>query len=229
MNNILTFEEYRKMNIRQVESVIYHQFMEEDIKDEVNEGFIRNVLNKAAGKFIHTALADEIEKGKELEESIKAALDGLDRGFSAITQSINNGNSGNTNVSIQAIEQIKDAIKDVQSQTFDTLTMIGSEGEIDFSGFMGSATVSAVANFGILFSPIRSIFMTRKAYKYFLGIIKQTIRRNLLIIQLNFDQFENLILQKSFESEEDSEYRAIQENTVEILGRLQDHLLKNRY
>lgn len=227
MNNILTFEEYRKMNIRQVESVIYHQFMEEDIKDEVNEGFIRNVLNKAAGKFIHTALADEIEKGKELEESIKAALDGLDRGFSAITQSINNGNSGNTNVSIQAIEQIKDAIKDVQSQTFDTLTMIGSEGEIDFSGFMGSATVSAVANFGILFSPIRSIFMTRKAYKYFLGIIKQTIRRNLLIIQLNFDQFENLILQKSFESEEDSEYRAIQENTVEILGRLQDHLLKN--
>mgnify|MGYP003296402027 CR=1 FL=1 len=44
--------------------------------------------------------------------------------------------------------------------------------------------------------------MTRKAYKYFLGIIKQTIRRNLLVIQLNFDQFENLILQKSFENED---------------------------
>jgi hypothetical protein len=71
---------------------------------------------------------------------------------------------------------------------------------------MGSASVAAVVNFGILFSPIRSVFITRKAYKYFLGIIKQTIRRNLLIIQLNFDQFENLILQKSFESEEDSEF-----------------------
>jgi hypothetical protein len=84
--------------------------------------------------------------------------------------------------------------------------MIGSEGEIDFAGFLGSATVSAAANFGILFSPIRSVFITRKAYKYFLGIIKQTIRRNLLVIQLNFDQFENLILQKSFEAEEDSEF-----------------------
>ena len=42
MNNILTFEDYRKMNIRQVESVIYRQFMEEDIKkeDEINEAYI---------------------------------------------------------------------------------------------------------------------------------------------------------------------------------------------
>jgi hypothetical protein len=226
MNNILTFEDYKKMNIRQVESVIYRQFMEEDIKDEVNEGFIRNKINKAAGKFIHTALADEIEKGKELEESIKEALDGLDRGFSAISQRINNGNSRNTNVSLQAIEQIKDAIKDVQSQTFDTLTMIGSEGEIDFAGFMGSATVSAAANFGILFSPIRSIFITRKAYKYFLGIIKQTIRRNLLIIQLNFDQFENLILQKSFESEEDSETLTIRNALNDIISKQQELLCK---
>ena len=66
MNNILTFEDYKKMNIRKVESVIYRQFIEEDIKDkdEVNEGFIRDAINKSAGKFIQNALADEIEKGK---------------------------------------------------------------------------------------------------------------------------------------------------------------------
>ena len=68
MNNILTFEDYKKMNIRQVESVIYRQFIEEDIKDGVNEGFIRNAINKSASKFIQNALADEIEKGKELEK-----------------------------------------------------------------------------------------------------------------------------------------------------------------
>jgi hypothetical protein len=210
MNNILTFEDYKKMNIRQVESVIYHQFIEEDIKDEseVNEGFIRNAINKSAGKFIQNALADEIEKGKELEKSIKEALDGLNKGFEELESRIDadteRGNNASTKLS--AIEKVKEAIKAVQSQAFDTLTMIGSEGEIDFAGFMGSASVAAAANFGILFSPIRSVFMTRKAYKYFLGIIKQTIRRNLLIIQLNFDQFENLILQKSFESEEDSEF-----------------------
>ena len=210
MNNILTFEDYRKMNIRQVESVIYRQFVEEDIKkeDEVNEGFIRNMINKSAGKFIQNALADEIEKGKELEKSIKEALDGLNKGFEELESRIDadteRGNNASTKLS--AIEKVKEAIKAVQSQAFDTLTMIGSEGEIDFAGFMGSASVAAAANFGILFSPIRSVFMTRKAYKYFLGIIKQTIRRNLLVIQLNFDQFENLILQKSFETEEDSEF-----------------------
>ena len=65
MNNILTFEDYRKMNIRQVESVIYHQFIDEDInnKTEVSEGFIRRSINKSAGKlFIQNALADEIKQ-----------------------------------------------------------------------------------------------------------------------------------------------------------------------
>ncbi len=102
--------------------------------------------------------------------------------------------------------------------------MIGSEGEIDFAGFMGSATVAAAANFGILFSPIRSIFITRKAYKYFLGIIKQTIRRNLLIIQLNFDQFENLILQKSFETEDDSETLTKSGTLHDIISTLTEQL-----
>ena len=206
MNNILTFEDYKKMNIRQVESVIYRQFIEENIKEEsiVNEGIIRKVINKASGKFIQNALADEIEKGKELEKNIKDALDGLNKGFEEIEKKINTDEDSKSKLT--TIEKVKEAIKAAQSQTFDTLTMIGSEGEIDFAGFMGSAAVAAAVNFGILFSPIRSVFMTRKAYKYFLGIIKQTIRRNLLVIQLNFDQFENLILQKSFETEEDSEF-----------------------
>ena len=228
MNNILTFEDYRKMNIRQVESVIYHQFIEEDIKDEseINEGFIRDAINKSAGKFIQNALADEIEKGKELEKSIKEALDGLNKGFEELEHRIDadteRGKEASTKLS--AIEKVKEAIKAVQSQAFDTLTMIGSEGEIDFAGFMGSASVAAAANFGILFSPIRSVFMTRKAYKYFLGIIKQTIRRNLLIIQLNFDQFENLILQKSFETEDDSETMTKSNALHEIIGAMQAEL-----
>jgi hypothetical protein len=226
MNNILTFEDYKKMNIRQVESVIYRQFVEEDIKDEVNEGIIRKFINKTSSNFIQTALADEIEKGKELEKSIKEALDGLNKGFEEIEKRIDADNERgvDSKSKLNAIEKVKDAIKAVQSQAFDTLTMIGSEGEIDFAGFVGSATVSAAANFGILFSPIRSLFITRKAYKYFLGIIKQTIRRNLLIIQLNFDQFENLILQKSFETEDDSESSIMRETLNSIILALQMEL-----
>lgn len=228
MNNILTFEDYKKMNIRQVESVIYRQFIEEDIKDEeiVNEGIIRNAINKASGKFIQTALADEIEKGKELEKSIKEALDGLNKGFDEIEKQIGADDDDKKSKSkLARIEKVKEAIKAVQSQAFDTLTMIGSEGEIDFAGFLGSGTVAAAANFGILFSPIRSLFITRKAYKYFLGIIKQTIRRNLLIIQLNFDQFENLILQKSFETEDDSEITTMRETLNEIINSMQRELI----
>ena len=223
MNNILTFENYRKMNIRQVESVIYRQFIEDIKEEEVNEGFIRNYINKASGKFIQTALAEEIEKGKELEKSIKDALDGLNAGFDDIKKKISKKN--NSNSKLDAIEKVKEAIKAVQSQTFDTLTMIGSQGEIDFSGFVGSATVSAAVNFGVLFSPIRSLFITRKAYKYFLGIIKQTIRRNLLVIQLNFDQFENLILQKSFENEDaeaNAKRDAIRDTLTELTFQLCD-------
>jgi hypothetical protein len=131
MNNILTFEDYKKMNIRQVESVIYRQFIEEDIKDEeiVNEGIIRNAINKASGKFIQTALADEIEKGKELEKSIKEALDGLNKGFDEIEKQIDsNDDDKNSKSKLARIEKVKEAIKAVQSQAFDTLTMIGSEG-----------------------------------------------------------------------------------------------------
>ena len=225
MNNILTFEDYKKMNIRQVESVIYRQFIEEDIKDEeiVNEGIIRNAINKASGKFIQTALADEIEKGKELEKSIKEALDGLNKGFDEIEKQIDTDDDKKSKSKLAQIEKVKEAIKAVQSQAFDTLTMIGSEGEIDFAGFLGSSTVAAAANFGILFSPIRSLFITRKAYKYFLGIIKQTIRRNLLIIQLNFDQFENLILQKSFENE-DGEANARRDAIQEVIIKMSEQL-----
>jgi hypothetical protein len=217
------------MNIRQVESVIYRQFIEEDIKDEkiVNEGIIRNAINKASGKFIQTALADEIEKGKELEKSIKEALDGLNKGFDEIEKQIGADDDKKSKSKLARIEKVKEAIKAVQSQAFDTLTMIGSEGEIDFAGFLGSGTVAAAANFGILFSPIRSLFITRKAYKYFLGIIKQTIRRNLLIIQLNFDQFENLILQKSFETDEDSEFRTMNDTLAGIIGAMQSELCKD--
>ena len=229
MNNILTFEDYRKMNIRQVESVIYHQFIEKIIteKAEVNEGFIRNAINKSAGKFIQNALADEIEKGKELEKSIKEALDGLNKGFEEIEKKIDTDGEPvkDPKSQLSTIDKVKEAIKAVQSQAFDTLTMIGSEGEIDFAGFLGSATVSAAANFGILFSPIRSVFITRKAYKYFLGIIKQTIRRNLLVIQLNFDQFENLILQKSFETEDDSEAATMRETLNGIINTMQMELI----
>lgn len=228
MKNILTFEDYKNLNIKQVESLIYHQFIDEDInnKTEVSEGFIRRSINKSAGKlFIQNALADEIKRGKELEKSIKEALDGLNAGVDSIKKQIDTNDKDSANQKMDAIKKIKESIKAVQSQAFDTLTMIGSGGEIDFAGFLGSASVIAATRFGILLTPITSTFIIRKAYKYFLGIIKQTIRRNLLIIQLNFDQFENLILQKSFETDNDSETATMSETLNSIILAMQRELI----
>ena len=120
MKNILTFEDYKNLNIKQVESLIYHQFIDEDInnKNEVNEGFIRKSINKAAGKFIQNALADEIEKGKELEKSIKEALDGLNAGFDSIKKQIDTNDKDSANQKMDAIEKIKELFENNLGENF---------------------------------------------------------------------------------------------------------------
>ena len=110
MKNILSFEDYKNLNIKQIESLIYHQFIDEDInnKTEVSEGFIRKSINKSAGKlFIQNALADEIKKGKELEKSIKEALDGLNAGVDSIKKQIDTNDKDSSNQKMDAIEKIK--------------------------------------------------------------------------------------------------------------------------
>ena len=42
--------------------------------------------------------------------------------------------------------------------------------------------------------------MIHKGYNYFFNIVKNTIRKALVMLQLNFDQFENLIITKGFQS-----------------------------
>ena len=65
------------------------------------------------------------------------------------------------------------------------------EGEIDYSGFTANVAISSVAYFGILLTPFRATVMIHKGYNYFFGIVKNTIRKALVMLQLNFDQFEN--------------------------------------
>ena len=43
MNNILAFEDYKKINIRQVESVIYQQFIQDNNENEISEKIINNI------------------------------------------------------------------------------------------------------------------------------------------------------------------------------------------
>ena len=74
------------------------------------------------------------------------------------------------------------------------------EGEIDYTGFTANVGIASVAYFGILLTPFRATILMHKGYKYFFNIVKNTIRKALVMLQLNFDQFENLIITKGFQS-----------------------------
>ena len=55
--------------------------------------------------------------------------------------------------------------------------------------------------------------MIHKGYNYFFNIVKNTIRKALVMLQLNFDQFENLIITKGFQS---AGYLQDQDTSVKI-------------
>ena len=193
MNNILSFNEY---NGQELETMVYEQ--------ELNEGImgkgIRGMLNKSAAGKIRAELAEEIEMSKTIMDGIKEGLDSLNDNFEIIKKSIDDGDNekvkGKNQETLDAIIKI---LADSRKNTWELNELI-DEGEIDYVGFTGNVAIASVAYFGILFTPFRAMVMVHKGYNYFFNIVKNTIRKALVMLQLNFDQFENLIITKGFQS-----------------------------
>ena len=118
-------------------------------------------------------------------------------------------------------------IEDSRKNTWDLNELI-DEGEIDYTGFTANVGIASVAYFGILLTPFRSVVMIHKGYNYFFNIVKNTIRKALVMLQLNFDQFENLIITKGFQS---LDYLQDQDTSVKIsefYGKLQAKLFDEK-
>lgn len=186
MKNILTYEKYRNL-VRLSESLNY----EED--ENLNEGVIAKIKEKISTSHVDRVLKEEIELGKMVEERIKETMSELDR----VCQSLN----VKTSTGSKFKKSLNKIIDDINKTSFDTLSLLG-DANVDFSGFKRSATMANVVNLSVLLSPIKNTLMLRRAYKYFIGLIKQSLRRDLVMLLVNFDQFQNMILQKSMESEE---------------------------
>ena len=188
MNNLKSFNEYT------------HQELEVIAYDNVlNEG-LRSFFNKRAAAKVRAELADEIEMSKSIMDGIQTGLDSLNENFDIIRKGIDDDKDEKAKGEKQkALDAIIKILEDSRKNTWD-LNQLIDEGEIDYTGFTANIGIASVAYFGILFTPFRATIMIHKGYRYFFNIIKNTIRKALVMLQLNFDQFENLIITKGFQS-----------------------------
>lgn len=202
MNNIKSFNEYTG---QELERVVYD--------NELNEKkMLRGFFNKIAARKVKSELAEEIEMSKTIMEGIQNGLETLNENFDEIKKDIESDKSDKKGEKEKVLDSIKKIIEDSRNNTWD-LNQLIDEGEIDYTGFTANVGIASVAYFGILFTPFRSIVMIHKGYNYFFNIIKNTIRKALVMLQLNFDQFENLIITKGFQS---AGYLQDQDTSVKI-------------
>ena len=189
MNNILSFNEYSG---QELERVVYDNVLNE-------KSMLRGFFNKRAARKVKSELAEEIEMSKTIMEGIQSGLETLNENFDIIKKDIESDKSGKKGEKEKVLDSIKKIIEDSRNNTWD-LNQLIDEGEIDYTGFTANIGIASVAYFGILFTPFRAAVMIHKGYNYFFNIIKNTIRKALVMLQLNFDQFENLIITKGFQS-----------------------------
>ena len=217
LNNILSFNQYSG---QELERVVYD--------NELNEkNMLRGFFNKRAARKVKSELAEEIEMSKTIMEGIQSGLESLNENFDAIKKDIESDKSGKKGEKEKVLDSIKKIIEDSRNNTWD-LNQLIDEGEIDYTGFTANIGIASVAYFGILFTPFRSIVMIHKGYNYFFNIVKNTIRKALVMLQLNFDQFENLIITKGFQS---AGYLQDQDTSVKIsefYGKLQSKLFDEK-
>ena len=187
MNNLLNFDEYKNHIHSIEEQIIINEFR----KNKINEGLITKWKKFRSTKLVDKVLRDEIELGKDFEERVKATMDELSKACDEIKDKTKKGS--------EFTQKINEIIDQINKISFDTLSLIGDQ-SIDFSGFRNSVIMANVVKLGALLSPIKNGLMIKKAYDYFLGLIKQAVRRDLVMLIVNFDQFQSIILQKSMEA-----------------------------
>lgn len=217
MNNIKSFNEYTG---QELERVAYDNVLNE-------KSMLRGFFNKRAARKVKSELAEEIEMSKTIMEGIQSGLETLNENFDIIKKDIESDKSGKKGEKEKVLDSIKKIIEDSRNNTWDINQLI-DEGEIDYTGFTANVGIASVAYFGILFTPFRSIVMIHKGYNYFFNIVKNTIRKALVMLQLNFDQFENLIITKGFQS---AGYLQDQDTSVKIsefYGKLQSKLFDEK-
>lgn len=188
MNNIKNFDEYfgRELEI---------EVLNNELNEKNKEHGLRTFVNKIKSKKVKRELEEEIEMSKNIIDGIKDGLDALSNDFANLDKDLGDdkkskGENG------KKLEDIKKILKKAKDTSWDINDLI-DEGEIDYAGFTGNVGIASVRYFGVFLFPFTSGVLIHKGYNYFFTLVKNTIRKALVMLQLNFDQFENLIITKS--------------------------------
>ena len=195
MNNILNFEQYREQVRLFEENLVKSQILQP--LDESLKGKIRKKINAKSEVFVRAALADEIEMGRQLNEAIQSSVDDLKEYIEKIQEFVDD----NTPDKTELFKKLEKMFDDIHKASFELLEILSGV-NINFADYVQNATMATLVDFGVIFIPIRSVFLLKKSYKYFIGLIKNTIRKDMLMLMLNFDQFENTVLIQSLEDDE---------------------------
>lgn len=211
MNNIKYFDEYFG---RELEMGV----LSNELNEKNKEGGIRGFINRRKAKKVRKELAEEIEMSKNIIDGIKEGLDALSNDFANLDKDLGDdkkskGENG------KKLEEIKKILVKARESSWDINDLI-DEGEIDYAGFTGNVGIASARYFGVFLFPFTSSVLVHKGYNYFFTLVRNTIRKALVMLQLNFDQFENLIITKSLQSAgwaqdiHDAEVRAQQYNEL---------------
>ena len=172
MNNILNFEQYKEQVRLFEENLVKSQILQP--LDEGFMGKIHKKMNDKAGIFVRQALADEIEMGKQLNEAIQNAVDDLKEYIDKVQQFVDD----NTPAKRELFKKLEKMFDDIHKASFELLEILSGV-NINFADYVQNATMATLVNFGVIFIPIRSVFLLKKSYKYFIGLIKKTIHTDL--------------------------------------------------
>lgn len=216
MNNILSYIQYRE-KVRLYESIISKQ-----TNNLINEGLFDGIRKKMATKFVTNALKEEIEQGKKFEEVIKESISDLMKMYKDLDE------KGKLKSHNKLLNQVEKMFNDINEMHFDTLSLLG-DADIDFSGFIGSIAMANAVNLSALLSPIKNIWLMRKSYQYFIGLIKQTIRKDLILLQVNFDKFQNTVLKSADDIINDNANASMYEEAMKEGEDFLENTLKSYY
>lgn len=219
-NMILGYDDF----FRVFESNVYGHEIE-----SVNEGTgIRGFANRLAHFRVKNELADEIEMSKSIMDGIVTGLDSLNDNFDEIKKGIAREKDADVRGEKQKLlDSITKLLDDSRKSSWNLNDLI-DEGEIDYAGFTANIGLANITYFGVLLFPLRAAVIMHKGYNYFFTLVKNTIRKSLVMVQLNFDQFENLIITKSFQSAGYMEEIAIHEKISEFYTLLQAKLFDDK-
>lgn len=211
MRNILDFTEYKRQVRLYEEKLVLEQIKTRPINEGLLSG-IRKKINEKATIFTQMALSEEIEMMKNLEKEIKTQFGELEKHYDEKMKRLKNApyfakfKRENPNAK-EFYNGLKTRFERIDKANFNFIKIVETN-QVDLSAFLKNATMAVFVNFGVMFIPTRSIFLLKKAYKYFIGIIKQTIHKDMLYFMLNFDDFRNAVLL-------DSQDEYVQDSTLE--------------